>query len=401
MPQELDIDWPARARELAPRFNRRAARHDREGSFPFENFTDLVAGGFARLTVPRSHGGYEASLSTFLRVQEELAAGDGSTALAFNMHLIRFGSEREAHTYPEAWFDQLCREAVDHGWLCNTAATEEGLGSPAGGGAPETIALESEGGWLINGRKTFTTMAPLLHSFIVMASIPQEGAERPAIGNFMLYRDDPGFRVEETWDSLGMRSTGSHDIVLENVQLGPERLMTRRNPGSADPRGTSGFVWFALGLSATTIGVARAARDYAVGYARERTPNSNRTIKEYPGVRTRIARIDILLQRSRALVFDAAAAWESRAEPPPTLRGMSPADRVAAAKVETLNACIEAVDLAMRVVGGVSLQKKRPIERYYRDVRAALHNPPLEDRALEQLARSALDEPPEPPRPVE
>ena len=55
----------------------------------------------------------------------------------------------------------------------------------------------------------------------------------------------------------------------------------------------------------------------------------------------------------------------------------------------------------MRVVGGVSLQKKRPIERYYRDVRAALHNPPLEDRALEQLARSALDEPPEAPRPVE
>ena len=128
MPQEPGIDWPARARELAPRFNRRAARHDREGSFPFENFTDLVAAGFARLTVPRSHGGYEASLSTFLRVQEELAAGDGSTALAFNMHLIRFGSEREAHTYPQVWFDQLCREAVERGWLCNTAATEEGLG---------------------------------------------------------------------------------------------------------------------------------------------------------------------------------------------------------------------------------------------------------------------------------
>ncbi|MGH2632404.1 MAG: acyl-CoA dehydrogenase family protein [Tepidiformaceae bacterium] len=414
MPEEPAIDWPARARELAPRFNRRAARHDREGSFPFENFVELVDHGFARLTVPRSHGGYEAPLTTFLRVQEELAVGDGSTALAFNMHLIRFGSEREGHTYPQAWFDQLCREAVEHGWLCNTAATEEGLGSPAGGGAPETTAIESEGGWLLNGRKTFTTMAPLLHSFIVMASIPEpadesagasppanaEGASRPAIGNFMLYRDDPGFRVEETWDALGMRSTGSHDVVLENVRLGPERLMTRRNPGSADPRGISGFVWFALGVSATTIGVARAAREYAVGYARERTPNNNRTIKDYPGVRTRIARIDLLLQRSRALVFDAAAAWELRTDSR-SPGSMSPADRVAVAKVETLNACIEAVDLAMRVVGGVSLQKRRPIERYYRDVRAGLHNPPLEDRALEQIARSALDEPPEPPRPVE
>src|SRR5665213_1102308 len=108
-PAEPAIDGPARARELAPRFNRRAARHDREGSFPFENFVELVNGGFARLTVPRSHGGYEVSLTTFLRVQEELAAGDGSTALAFNMHLIRFGSARAGHTYPQVWFAQLCR----------------------------------------------------------------------------------------------------------------------------------------------------------------------------------------------------------------------------------------------------------------------------------------------------
>jgi alkylation response protein AidB-like acyl-CoA dehydrogenase len=145
-----------------------------------------------------------------------------------------------------------------------------------------------------------------------------------------------------------------------------------------------------------SIGVAGAARDYAVAFARERTPNDARTIKEYPGVRSRIARIDLLLQRSRALVYDAARAWEER-EP----HGMRPFDRVAVAKADALNSCIEAVELAMRIVGGVSLQKKRPIERYYRDVRAPLHNPPLEDRALEQLARSALDEPAEDVRAVE
>jgi alkylation response protein AidB-like acyl-CoA dehydrogenase len=76
-------------------------------------------------------------------------------------------------------------------------------------------------------------------------------------------------------------------------------------------------------------------------------------------------------------------------------------DRVAVAKVETLNACIEAVELAMRVVGGVSLQRSRPLERYFRDVRAPLHNPPLEDRALEQLARRALDGEFEPPKGAE
>src|SRR5690606_4796026 len=101
-------------------------------------------------------------------------------------------------------------------------------------------------------------------------------------------------------------------------------------------------------------------------------------------------------QRSRALMWDACAAWEQRTGTPP-----APIDRIAIAKVDTLNNCIEAVDLAMRVVGGVSLQKSRPMERYYRDVRAALHNPPLEDRALEQLARTALDEPQEPLRAAE
>lgn len=392
----MSVDWVRLARELALGFAERAGQHDRQGSFPFENFRDLREAGFFGLTVPRIHGGEEAPLTTFLRVQEEIAAGDGSTALAFMMHLKTFGQEREARTYPDHWFAELCRGAVEDGWLNNTAATEEGLGSPAGGGLPETRAAASGDGWIVTGRKTFTTLSPLLHYFIVLAQLPGKEGGAPAAGNFMILRDDPGVSVDETWDSLGMRATGSHDLVLDNVPLPADRLMTTRQLGAGDARGAAGMAWFALGLCATTTGVARAARDYAVAYARERTPNSNKTIREHPGVRTRIARIDLLLQRSRAMTYDAAAAWEAR-----TSEGMRPIDRVAAAKIDTLNNCIEAVDLAMRVVGGVSLQKSRPIERYYRDVRAPLHNPPLEDRALEQLARAALDEPPEPPRALE
>src|SRR5438045_7211080 len=94
-----DPDWPARARELAARFSERSALHDREGTFPFENFDELIAAGFHRLTVPVEYGGEGASLTTYLRVQEELAAGDGSTALAFMMHLKTFGQERDAHYY--------------------------------------------------------------------------------------------------------------------------------------------------------------------------------------------------------------------------------------------------------------------------------------------------------------
>ena len=382
-------DWPARAAALAARFAERAAAHDRAGDFPHQNFADLREAGFLALTVPRAHGGAELPLSRFLRVQETLAKGDGATALALNMHLIRIGAERESPSYPRAWFDEICRGAVGAGRLVNTAATEEGLGSPAGGGLPETAATPVEGGWLLNGRKTFVTLAPALWYFVVLARVEPPDGGPPEAVDFMVLRDDPGLRVDETWDALGMRASGSHDLVLEDVRLPAGRLLARRGERKA---GRAGGVWFALGVAATTIGVAAAARDYAVAFARERRPGGGGAIAAIPGVRRRIARIDLLLQRSRALVADAARAWESR-DAADDDAGMAPADRVAAAKIDALDNCIEAVDLAMRVVGGVSLQKRRPIERYYRDVRAGLHNPPLEDRALEQLAASALDGP--------
>ena len=212
----------SRAERVAGIFATRAAEHDRDATFPFDNFEDLRAAGFYGLTVPRRYGGQEASLTTFLRVQEELARGDGSTALSFNMHLIRLGGERDSPTYPERWFAEMCRGAIEDGWLANTVATEEGLGSPAGGGVPETTAIETESGWLLNGHKTFVTLAPLLHYCIVMAAIPApEG--RPAVANFMVFPSDPGVRVEPNWDTLGMRATGSHDMLFENVAL-PARI---------------------------------------------------------------------------------------------------------------------------------------------------------------------------------
>lgn len=389
-------DWAKTARELAVGFAARAGMHDRDGSFPLENFEELRAEGFFGLTVPEEAGGSAAPLHVYLAVLEALAYGDGSTALAFMMHLKLFGQEREAPAYPPEWFARFCEGAVERGELVNTVATEEGLGSPAGGGLPDTMAVPDGDGWTLTGRKTFTTLAPVLHSFIVLAAMPPDETGRARIGNFVVLRGDAGLRIEPTWDSLGMRATGSHDAVFDEIHLPADRLLNHRLAGTADARGGAGIAWFALGLSATTLGVARAARDYAVRFARERTPNSNRTIKEYPGVRSRIARIDLLLQRSRALIDDACRGWETR-----VTTGMPPIDRVVVAKVDTLDNCIEAVDLAMRVVGGVSLQKSRPIERYYRDVRVALHNPPIEDRALEQLARRALDEPYEPPRGAE
>lgn len=103
------MDWTQRARELATAFAVRAPLHDRDGSFPFENFDELRAAGFFGLTVPKRFGGSEASLAEYLGVLEAIAYGDGSTALAFMMHLKTFGQEREAPSYPPAWFERMAR----------------------------------------------------------------------------------------------------------------------------------------------------------------------------------------------------------------------------------------------------------------------------------------------------
>ena len=139
-------EWIRKAQTLAIQFDGNAAKHDREGTFPFENFEALKEQGFLSLTVPKFYGGHEISLLTYVRILEILATGDGATALGLTMHLKIFGSEREAKSYPEKWFEKISLQATNEGSLVNTAATEEGLGSPAGGGLPNTVAISTPQG---------------------------------------------------------------------------------------------------------------------------------------------------------------------------------------------------------------------------------------------------------------
>ncbi|HNO65845.1 MAG TPA: acyl-CoA dehydrogenase family protein [Tepidiformaceae bacterium] len=187
------MDWIERARELARGFSERAPDHDRAGTFPFENFEELREAGFFGLTVPRRFGGSEASLGEYLGVLEAIAYGDGSTALSFMMHLKTFGQEREARAYPPEWVERMARGAVERGELVNTVATEEGLGSPAGGGMPDTTAVRDGEGWRLSGRKTFTTLAPLLHYFIVLARVDEPGG-RPRLPGGRGQGAHPGMR---------------------------------------------------------------------------------------------------------------------------------------------------------------------------------------------------------------
>jgi len=365
------------ARKLAERFHERAEGIDREGSFPYENITELRESGYTSLTLPRLYGGQEISLYEMVRLQETLATGDGSTALAIGWHVGTMKNLSEKNSWSEPVFRMLCEDVLQRGALINGAATEPATGSPTRGGTFQTTAVWSDGEWVVNGRKTFTTLAPVLDYFLVNVTVPDQGKA----ASILVPRTCEGVTIEETWDSVAMRGTGSHDLVLDHVRVDASYLVEWLDAGNKRASG-----WL-LHIPACYLGIAQAAQRYAIRFAQQYAPNSlhSGTIIDLPNVQAKIGEMELELMRSREFLYAIAKRWDESDEE--ARNALKP--ELGAVKMAVTNAALKVVDLAMRVVGAHSLSLKNPLQRYYRDVRAGLHNPPMDDMTIQLLARTA------------
>lgn len=376
------------AAELADIFAARTADYDWEGRFPLENYEDLRKSGYLTLTVPRDFGGYGASLLDVVIAQSRLAQGCASTALAVSMHLINIARLAHGVKQPNELLASIFRAVVEEGAMINMAASEPATGSPSRGGRPTTTARrQADGSWIINGRKSYTTGSLALKYFVVSCSIEDESGLEPLKaerGNFLITNDLPGVSIEKTWNSLGMRASGSNDLILENVHVGPEAHTDISLPISpADRERTSGWT---LTTASVYFGVAQAARNDAIKFAQRRRPNSlDKPISSLPHIQEKAAKMELALLQSKAMLFDVAEQYSSAPE-------SVPASYLGAAKYVVTNHAVEVVDLAMRLVGAASLSLNGTLQRYYRDVRAGLHNPPMEDAVIAQLGREAFEE---------
>ncbi len=365
----------------------RAAEHDRNNTFPMDNYADMRDVGYLTLTVPREYGGKGADLLGFVLCQERLAQGDGATALAVGMHLALIGRLAETSEWPTDRFEAICRDVVATGATINSAASEAETGSPSRGGKPGTTARRVENGWVINGRKTFTTMSPALYYFLVSCSL-ENAPDAPATGNLLVTSSNPGLEIVETWNTMGMRATGSHDIVLRDCAVAADALIRGRSPSDPASLQGGGRAWGPLLVSAVYTGVAAAARNFALKFARERVPSGlGKPIAELPSIQARIGEMEIRLAQSRRFLYSLAQDWSDL----PDERDHLTTD-ISTCKYLATNNAIAIVDWAMRVVGGIALSRSYPLERYYRDVRAGLYNPPMDDVTMIQLAKAALEE---------
>lgn len=370
-------EWLNNLASLEEKFKSKSAEIDELSIFPKENVEDLLELGYASITLPKEYGGEGLSVYDMVLLQETLASYDANTALSVGWSLGVVGDLFEKKQWTQEKLDFFAKEILN-GALVNRSVSEAQTGSPTRGGRPGTTAVKNGDTWVLNGRKIFTTASPVLTYFLTSAWIE----EKETVGFFLIHRESKGLSIEETWDVVSMRGTSSNDLVLNNVVVQESDLV--EIPQFVSGGAVNGWL---LHIPATYLGVAQAARDYAVHFANTHSPNSlNGTIAQLPNVQQLIGEIDLELTKARFVIYGAASAYDNEA----TRDSLS--NEISVAKHVVTNSAITIVDKAMRLVGAKSLQRTNPLQRYYRDVRAGLHNPPMDDMTIKKLAQSALEE---------
>jgi alkylation response protein AidB-like acyl-CoA dehydrogenase len=371
------------AAELAADFATRAGTHDRENSFPVENIAKLKETGYTALLIPEKYGGLGGDLEDFVLCQEQLAQGCGATAIAINMHLFGLGSmvERSTGRPEEALFyTAMGRERQILGG---------GISEPETGGdwgVFATRARHDGDHFVINGRKTFTSLSPVIDLFMVMATL--EDSSPPASATFVIPRGTPGLELVETWDALGMRATASHDMIIKDVRVPAVAMSESRPVGPIDAQGISLFTWFSLSVAAVYTGIAIAAMNFTREFTgRYRPLTLARPIKYLPGIQFAIAEAEAMLAASRALVRSTMAEYLRDKS---SFRGEAGLARMVMCKYVATNNAVRAVDQCMEAVGAHGMLKKFPMERYFRDVRAGVNHPMSNARARELIGKTAL-----------
>ena len=361
-------------RELAARVGRVAAEfdaeHDRDATFVTEAYAEMAACGYLSLPVPVELGGRGASLRQVVLAEEELGARSGAAALAAAMHLYLTLLQRWRWRRGAADAEAALRRIAGDGLVLATSGGSDWV-------CPTTTAVEVPGGYRLDGRKQFCTQAPVAGVIATSAVLGDPGPDAVVLHGGVPM-SAPGVTIVETWDTLGMRGTASHDVVFDGVFLPAEKVTGRRPYGVLAGPLLAAAIHFAPVVGGADLGVARGACDEAVRLTARRAEPAASAVRQIGEMRAR-------LQVARWALLGAVADV-----------GDDPAvDEASLATVMTAkrHAVIEAravVDLALEVAGGPAFYRRSPLERAYRDVRGGPFHPLTPEATLALLGAQAL-----------
>jgi alkylation response protein AidB-like acyl-CoA dehydrogenase len=356
--------------------------YDRKNRFFSEDFEALRAAGYLNMLVPREFGGLGLSLAEACKEQARLAYRAPATALGVNMHLYWTGIATFLRDSGDPSLEWILRESMA-GEVFAAGHAETGNDLLA---LMSTCTAERvDGGYRLWGRKMFGSLSPVWTRLGLHAADNSDPAN-PMVVHAFLPRDTEGYRIEATWDTLGMRATRSDDTILEGAFV-PDRYIARKIPvGALDLFLLGLFGNFEPTISAVYYGLARRAADLAIASVHKKTSLAlTRSMAYHPEIQHLAAEMAIELEAMGAHLEQIAGDWSNGVDHGPAW-GL----KLIALKHHCTEAAKRVVDMAMTMSGGAGMFKHSELERLYRDVRCGGFHPANPLLAHEMIGKMAL-----------
>jgi alkylation response protein AidB-like acyl-CoA dehydrogenase len=353
--------------EMLLRFGQRAATYDRDNRFFQEDFDELRDAGYLKIQIPTDLGGLGLSLAQVADLQRRLAYRAPATALAINMHIYWTGVAADLRRFGDNSLEWLLREAAA-GEVFAAGHGETGNDLPVL--LSTSKAERVDGGYRFTGHKMFGSLTPVW-TRLGVHGMDTSDPTAPKVVHGYMPRDTPGYRIAETWDTLGMRATRSDDTYLDNVFV-PDRYIGRVVPaGALDPFIGAIFANALLNFGAIYYGIAERARDLAITSARKRTALAvSRSMAYHPEIQHLFSEMTLELEAMKPHIDQTCADWSNGVD-----HGAAWPMKIVATKYHCVEGAKRVVDLAMTASGGGGMFKSNELERLYRDVRAGGFHP--------------------------
>lgn len=357
-----------------------SAENDRTGRIAPRVFSELAKTGLLGLTVPKAHGGAGADMRESAEALRVLGKADPSVALILAMHFIQHLIIATSQSWPRHLAEKLTRDAIGRSGLVNALRVEPEQGSPARGGLPATVVRRTAEGWRLTGHKIYSTGAPVLRWYLVWARTDEQDVR---LGFFLVPAGLPGTRIVETWDHLGLRASGSHDVIFDDVLFPLDHEIDVRKSEQWLKPDVIPLIIHPVLTAAVYDGVAQAARDWLLQFLKTRAPSSlGAPLATLPRAQDIAGGIDAKLAVNARLIRTFARDFDDGIAVTP--------NEAAIVKLTVTNNAVSVVEDALSLSSNHGLSRTNLLERHYRDVLCGRVHTPQDDSTRITAGRAAL-----------
>lgn len=330
-----------------------AEQRDKDKRFPKEIFQKLGELGMMGLPFPEEYGGADSDTISFAIVVEELSRACGSTGITYSAHISLGGAPLHLFGTKEQKLKYLTPICTGES-LGAFGLTEPNAGSDAGGTQTEAILENNQ--FIINGNKCFITNASFAKHIALTAITGRHGAKKE-ISAIIVPTNAEGFKVIDNYEKMGLNASNTTELVLEDVHVPEENLLGKRGEGFRQFLIT--LDGGRIGIGAMAVGIAQAAYEKALTYAKERK-QFGKSLSSFQAIQFKLADMAMKIELARNMVYK--AAWLKD-------QGRNFSKEASMAKLYASEICMEVTNQAVQIHGGYGYMKEYHVERFMRDAK--------------------------------